>query len=110
DRLAAAELDVPGREKEGVPAELEGADLEGDAGAGGALGEDHAERSAGERLFLIISPLHPGGEVENGMELVAGEVGDGEEVALGHAGGARGVGGRSYWQGNLSREVGRLEG
>jgi hypothetical protein len=56
DRLAPAELDVARREEERVPAELVGADLEGDAGAGGALGEDHRQRLAGERP-LRYSPL-----------------------------------------------------
>ena len=46
-RLLAApleKLDVAGGEKQGVAAELEGADLEADPGAGGALGEDHSQR------------------------------------------------------------------
>ena len=46
DRLAPAQLDVARGEEERVPAELERADLEGDPGAGGALGEDHPQRLA----------------------------------------------------------------
>ena len=83
DRLAPAELDVAGGEEERVSAELEGADLEGDAGAGAALGEDHPQRLAGERLVGVVAPLHAGGEIEDGEQLGAGEVGDGEEVTWG---------------------------
>ena len=81
DGLAAAELDVTGAEEERVPSELEGADLEGDAGAGGALGEDHAQGLAGERLVAVVLALHSGREVEEGEELGRGEVGDREEVS-----------------------------
>src|SRR5204863_8956715 len=48
DRLAAADLDVLAGEEEGSAAELVGADLKGDPGAGGRLGEDHRQRLAGE--------------------------------------------------------------
>ncbi len=64
DRLAPAQLDVAGGEEERVPAELEGADLEGDPGAGGALGEDHPQGLPGERLLPVLASLHPGGQIE----------------------------------------------
>ena len=80
-------------EEERVAAELVGADLEGDAGAGGALGEDHPQRLAGERLVAVLPALHAGGEVEQGDELGAREIGDREEVSRGlHRPGAGGRG------------------
>src|SRR5690606_9144398 len=82
DGLAAAELDVAGREEQGVAAELERPDLEGHAGARGALLEDHRERLAGERLAAILAELDAPGQVEQVVQLVGGEVRDLEEIAL----------------------------
>src|SRR5690606_38285541 len=76
------ELDVAGREEERVAAELERADLEGDARAGRALLEDHGERLAGERLAAVLAELDAPGEVEDVVELVGAEVRDLEEIAL----------------------------
>src|SRR3712207_7519432 len=45
--------------------------------------EDHRERLAGERLLRVLAASHALGEVEQRVELLAGEVGDGEEVAVG---------------------------
>src|SRR3954449_5042776 len=81
DRLPPSQLDVTGGKEERVPAELEGADLEGDSGAGRALGEDHGQRLAGERLLPIVAALHAGGQIENGEELGFGEVRNREEMA-----------------------------
>ena len=81
DRLAAAELHVARREKERVSAELVGADLERDARARARLHEDHRERLSRERLLVVRAGAHPLGEREQAVELVAGEVGNGEKVA-----------------------------
>src|SRR3954469_2917865 len=63
-----------------MAAELEGANLERDPGSGRALGEDHRQRLAGERLLPVVAALHPGGQIENGEELGFGEVRDREEM------------------------------
>ena len=83
DRLAAAELDVARRQEERVAAQLVGADLERDAGAGGRLHEDHRQRLAGEGLLLVLAAPHPLGQVEEREQLGPGEVRDREEVAVG---------------------------
>src|SRR6185437_1336581 len=100
DRLAASELDVARREEEGVAAQVEGADLERDAGPRARLHEDHGERLTGERLLVVAVGAHLLGEVEERVELVAGEVGNGEEVAV--AGRRHGNGSRrgSGWREN----------
>jgi hypothetical protein len=85
DGLAPADLDVAGREEQRVPAELERPHLERDAGAGAALGEDHAQRLAGERAVGIRAPLHQGGQVEQGADLSFREIRDGQKVTFRHA-------------------------
>ena len=85
DRLAAAELDVARGEEESVTAELLGADLERNAGAGAALGEDHRQSLAGEREFGIRARLHPDRRIKQGLALGPGQIIKGEEVALSHA-------------------------
>ena len=82
DRLAAADLDVLAGEEEGLAAELVGADLKGDAGPGGRLGEDHGQGFPGEGGLPVLLGLHPFGEVEELLDLRTAEVGDLEEVAL----------------------------
>ena len=52
----------------------------------------------GQRLLAVLAPLHPGGEVEQGEELGGAEVGDGEEVALGHVPIGLGRGRQPNWQ------------
>ena len=84
ERLAAAELDVAGREEDGVSAKLAGADLEGDAGAGGALGEDQADVLVGERPVPVFPALHRMRGVEQRPQLGARDVGKGEEVTGRH--------------------------
>ena len=84
NRLTAADLDVLTGEKQGPAAQLVGADFKGDAGAGGGLGEDHRQRLAGEGGLPISPGLHLLGEVEELLDLLAAEVRDLEEVALGH--------------------------
>jgi hypothetical protein len=59
DRLAASELGVARREEERMTAELDHAGLEGDAGAGRGLLEDHRQRPAGERLEVLAGGAHP---------------------------------------------------
>ena len=50
NRLGAAELHLGARQEQRLAAELAHADIEGDAGAGGGLFEDHRQHLAGERL------------------------------------------------------------
>ncbi len=83
NRLTPPDLDVLAGEEEGLAAQLVGPDLEGDAGAGGRLGEDHRQRLAGEGGLPILPPLHPLGQIEELLDLLAAEVGDLQEVALG---------------------------
>ena len=84
DRLPAADLDVLAGEEERPAAQLVGADLEGDAGAGGRLGEDHRQRLASQGGLPIGAGFHPLGEVEELLDLFAAEIGDLEEIALRH--------------------------
>ena len=51
DGFAAAKLDFAGREEDHLAAQLADADLEGDAGAGGGLGEQHGPGLTGQRQF-----------------------------------------------------------
>src|SRR6185312_17403479 len=84
ERLAAAELEVAGREVERVAAELGHPDLEGDAGARRGLLKDHRERAAGEEMVLLaarLALLQVVGEIEHGQEVVAAPVGDPREAA-----------------------------
>jgi HSP20 family protein len=77
DRLAAPELEVPGREVERSPAELVHPDLEGDPRPGRGLLEDHPERSAGEKVVLLsglLLPLQLVRQIENLQELVPAPV------------------------------------
>ena len=50
DGFAAAELDFAGGQEHDLAAQLADADLEGDAGAGGGLGEEHGPGLAGQGL------------------------------------------------------------
>ncbi len=84
DRLTTPELNVARREKERVPAELPRADLERHARPGGGFHEDHPQRLTRERLPVVPPAPHAVGEIEQVIELVAGEVRDGEEVAKRH--------------------------
>ena len=86
DRLAAAELDVARREEERVSAELPGAHLERDARARRRLHEDHRQRFPGERLLHVAPVRIVLGEIEEAVQLLGREVGDGEEVAVGAVG------------------------
>jgi hypothetical protein len=83
DRLAAAELEVRGRQVEPDAAELPHPGLERDPGAGRGLLEDHPERPAGEEAALLargVGALQLVREVEHAHELVAAPVGDSGEV------------------------------
>src|SRR5213596_2163635 len=84
DRLAPPQLDVAGRKEQGVPAQLVRPHLEGDPGARARLGEDHRQALARERGLPVGPRLHPPGQVEQAQDVVPSEVGDGEEIALGH--------------------------
>ena len=53
DRLGAAELHFRAGQEERLAAELAHADIEGDAGAGGRLFENHCQHLAGERLVSL---------------------------------------------------------
>src|SRR5262249_49248349 len=79
-----ADLDVLAGEEQRLAAELVGAHLKGDAGAGGRLGEDHRQRLPGEGGLAVSgrAGLHPAGEGGELLDLLAGESGDVEEVAL----------------------------
>jgi hypothetical protein len=84
DRLAAAELEVGGREVEADPAELPDPDLERDPGAGRRLLEDHPERPAGKKTLLLaggLGVLQLVGQVEHTQEVLAAPVGDSREVS-----------------------------
>ena len=77
--LAAGELEVGGGKVERHPAELCDPDLEGDAGAGRGLVEDHPDRAAGEDAQLLAPRpllLQLVGEVERELELRPRPVGD----------------------------------
>jgi hypothetical protein len=83
DRLAAAELEIRGRQVEPDAAELPHPGLERDPGAGRGLLEDHPERPAGEEAALLarrVRALQLVREVEHAHELVAAPVGDPGEV------------------------------
>src|SRR5919204_5542030 len=83
ERLAAAELQIGGREVERVAAELRDPDLEGDASPRRGLLEDHPEGAAGEKVVLL-SPLLPllevVREVEHAEQLIAAPVRNPREV------------------------------
>src|SRR5262249_28933064 len=75
DGLAAAELDVARGKKHRESAELEHPGLEGDAGAGRGLLEDHREGLAGERLPVPARGLLDlAGQVEQPRDLPRGPV------------------------------------
>ena len=84
DWLTTADLDVLAGEEQGLAAQLVGADLKGNAGAGRGLGEDHRQRLAGEGGFPVPPRLHARGELEKLLDLLAAEVRDLQEVALRH--------------------------
>ena len=60
------------------------ADLEADPGTGGALGEDHPQRLAGEGPLPVAPRFHRRGKLEQLVQLSAAQVGNGEEVARAH--------------------------
>src|SRR5690606_779888 len=82
DRLAPPQLNIAAREEEGMPTELQRSDLEGDAGASRALREDHRQGLALQRGLAVSTCLHARRNVEDRFELVAAEVGNGQEIAL----------------------------
>ena len=86
DGLAAAELQIAGRQVEPHAAELVDPDLERDARAGRGLLEDHPERAAGEEVVLLprfLEALQLVSEVEHLEQLGSAPVGDpGERPAL----------------------------
>ena len=102
DGLAAAHLQLLRRKIEGVAAELGHARFEGYAGAGGALLEDHGERTTGKSVEmgeLVLFELLAKGE---DIEYVLAHVEHGDDVAF------HGIGclwsrfyvpflGRSFW-------------
>ncbi len=82
DRLPPVHLALPVGEEDRVGAELERADLEGDPGPGRALGEEEPDASPGERPRPVRRALEVGREREGRRELIPGEIGDRQEVAL----------------------------
>src|SRR6185503_78953 len=84
DRFATTELHVARRQGQGVSAELERADFEGDARACARLHEDHGERFSCERLLVVRPRAHSFGQSEQTVELLAWEVGNGEKVSRHH--------------------------
>src|SRR5207244_12908919 len=91
DRLAPPDLDVAGREEQRLRVELVRTHRGRHAGPGARLREDHRQGLPGERRGAVAAGLHTAREVEQPQDLVPGEVGDGEEVALG---GGHGIPGR----------------
>ncbi len=89
EQLARLELDVVRREEHRVGAELMGAHLEGDPGAGRAGREEEPDALPLERAAAHLQALElPRGREQRG-ELLPGEIGEGEEVAFrGHEPGA----------------------
>ena len=82
--LATPELKVGGCQVQAHSAELEDADLERDACAGGRLLKDHHQRAAGEEVVLLapgLPFLEVVGQVERLQQLVAAPVGDAGEMA-----------------------------
>jgi len=84
DRLTPAQLDVAGREKQRLAAQLVGTHLERHPRASARLGEDHGERLPRERRLAVRPLLHALRQVEKALNLVPGEVGDREKVPFGH--------------------------
>ena len=87
DGLVAAQLDGAGAEELGVAAQVGHGRLEGDAGAGGHLLEDHAEGLVLQQqrvlAALLDELLHGDGEVHHAEQLLLGEV-VGVDVILDH--------------------------
>ena len=87
DGLMAAQLDGAGAEELRVAAEVGHGRLEGDAGAGGHLLEDHAEGLVREQqrvlAALLDEPLHGDGEVHHAEQFLLGGV-VGVDVILDH--------------------------
>jgi hypothetical protein len=82
DDLPAPDLDVARGEEQGVPTELEHADLEAHPRAGRALLEDHGQGLAGERRPVGVGlRLHSHGEAQQVVHLVGRQVVNGEEMA-----------------------------
>ena len=76
---------VPGVQEEGVAAELEHADLEGDPGAGRALLEDHRQGLALEqavRLAALLLGLQLAAEGEDLLQFGPAPVGQAEKVLV----------------------------
>ena len=83
DRLAAAELEVAGREVEPVAAELRDPDLERDSRSRRGLLEDEPDRPAGQelvRLALALELLQLVGQVEDALQLLGAPASDAREV------------------------------
>ena len=79
DRLPAAELEVAGRQVQADTAELVHPDLEGDAGAGGGLLEDHPERPPRKEVMRLpgaLEPLQLVREIEGPEQIGSAPVGD----------------------------------
>ena len=76
--LVSAELDGAGAVELGMAAEVAHGGLEGEAGAGGDLLEDHAEALVAEQVRVVPVDLdgllHSDGEVLDGEDLLSGEV------------------------------------
>jgi uncharacterized 2Fe-2S/4Fe-4S cluster protein (DUF4445 family) len=82
-RFAAAELAVAGVQVDRRAAELVHAGLEGQAGAGRALLEHHHQRAVDQRVVDLVGlelALDDLGALDHVLELVAGEVGNLQEV------------------------------
>src|SRR5216110_3356162 len=83
--MALAEPDVAGPEVDGGAAQLHHADLVGDARAEARLLEDHGERPPCQQRVrrsvaqLVLQAL---GEGEDRLDLLGGEIGETQEVAL----------------------------
>ena len=76
DRLAAAKLNLAGRQENDLAAQLADADLEGDAGARGGLGEDHGPGLAGQRQLGVLAAflLQLRGVGQDGVHVRAGQL------------------------------------
>ena len=84
DRLPAAELQVAGRQRDRVPAELRDPHLERHAGPGRGLLEDQRHRATRERVCVHLPVgLELSRKRQNGCELGRGQVVDGQ-VVTGH--------------------------
>ena len=87
DGLVAAQLDGAGAEELRVAAQVGHGRLEGDAGAGGDLLEDHAQGLVLQQQRVLAAfldePLHGDGQIYHAEQLLLGEV-VGVDVILDH--------------------------